>query len=56
MTTIYKVYDPENEALIFTSLRSIKLFLSLSDEDIKNIFNQGVHTISTGDVVITYKD
>lgn len=54
MNQIYKVYDPDGNAIIFEELSDIREALDLTDEDIKKIFYPGVHKVSTGDEVITY--
>lgn len=51
---IFKIYNPDNEAMIFTSLKQIRNFLSLNNDEVKRICNRGVHSTNTGVEVITW--
>lgn len=49
----YKAYDPDGNAVFFNSLTAIKNALELTNADVKKIFANGAHLVSTGDYVIT---
>jgi hypothetical protein len=54
MTSIYKIYTPDNEALFFNTLTEIRKTFDLSDEEIKNIFYKKVYTTKNGYTFMHY--
>ena len=52
---IFKVYDPDDNALIYKSLTKLREDFDLSKEDTKRCFYPGVHhNVGFGITVITY--
>lgn len=54
MNQIYKTYTPDGEAVIFTTIAEVKSFFDITGKEASKVFYPGVHTMSTGDIVITY--
>ena len=51
---LYKVYDPDNNAICFESLSALRKFFDLSAEETSKCFYKGIHTVAFGVTVITY--
>lgn len=54
MKPIYKIYTPDNEALIFSSLTEIRETFDLDEEEIRNIYINKVYTTKNGYTFLHY--
>lgn len=54
MKDVYKVYNPEGEALIFRSLTEVKKVFNLDAEEVKKCFSQRIFTTKEGIEIVHY--
>lgn len=51
---LYKVYDPDNNVLLFDSLRELRLFFDLDADDTHKVFIKKYHTTKDGITVFHF--
>lgn len=54
MNDLYKVYDPDDNVLLFDSLRELRLFFDLDAEDTHKVFMKHCYTTKDGITVIHF--
>ena len=54
MNATYKTYDPDGNAIFFTTIKEIREFFDMTSEEVRKCFYPGVHMLSNGVEIITF--